>query len=235
MVLGIPSLMDSLGSGFPGSVALPLPLPGFTKNIVRNIVRHIGGRPSFEDEDILRVELTHDKYMIVDNNPKVRELLAAYKWYCFKTARGDEYAAATIRDTNGRRFPKYFHRLIMMPEQPGKFVVHLDRDNYNNRISNLQWVSHFVNPRKQPNRRKHKKKEEEEEEEAVVAAADDDDDTSMLTTTIAVKATAVAKREKSSSQSSSDSESFEDFAVALKDLISNPLPAHYVCLQRLDP
>ena len=89
--------------------------------------------------DAMLVELTQDKYMVVDNCRAIRDVLRAH---CFCTGN---YATTKI-PLGDRQTSKLFHQLYF--DYPDDQVAdHISRNTFDNREQNIRFTTHKQNSR----------------------------------------------------------------------------------------
>jgi hypothetical protein len=95
-------------------------------------------------KDAVRVPLTRGQYAVVDAADET--LVRQFKWHAQQNGMGGFYAAASIKDADGRWAHLSMHRLITGAPK-GKVVDHINHDTLDNRRENLRVGSHRDNMR----------------------------------------------------------------------------------------
>lgn len=89
---------------------------------------------------ILEVELSQGKWAVVDDTPKVREILANHRFYWQAGSLGG-FARTVVP---GSRKAVLLHSLIMGPTPEGHWICHINRNTLDNRRANLEFVTFSV-------------------------------------------------------------------------------------------
>lgn len=97
-------------------------------------------------DNVCRIPLTRGQFALIDSDDYAR--VSPFRWLAMPTptSGGSYYAAANVKDADGRRRTIYMHRLIANAPT-GKEVDHVNHETLDNRRSNLRLGSHLDNMR----------------------------------------------------------------------------------------
>lgn len=94
-------------------------------------------------DGLIEIKLTQGKTTVVDDVPKVCDILVTYRFYANRQ-NGVWYAVTNVTCSPGAQTMLRLHHFIC-PKETGKDVDHINGNSLDNRTTNLRLVSHRVN------------------------------------------------------------------------------------------